>query len=73
MAMSGVERKVALIRAGITQSTLAARCWVTEGHFSAVMQGHRRSPRVEKAIADALHLPLDEVFEPVPKKTTAVA
>ena len=73
MPMPPLERKVALLRAGVTQTAIAREAGVTVSHVSEVMYGRRRSPRIEQAIAGALKLPVESVFEPAPEKTTAVA
>lgn len=73
MPMSPLERKVALLRAHITQSEIAREMGVSVSHVSEVLYGRRRSPRIEQAIADALKLPVHDVFEPAPERATAVA
>ncbi|MEA3247226.1 MAG: helix-turn-helix transcriptional regulator [Gemmatimonadota bacterium] len=73
MPMPPLERKVALMRAGVTQTAIARQAGVTVSHVSEVMYGRRRSPRIEQAIAEALKLPVAAVFEPVAEKIPAGA
>ena len=61
--MNAIERKVALLRKGISMSDIARQLDVTPQHVSMVVNGERRSPRVEDAIAAALDIPLHELFE----------
>lgn len=62
MALSPVERKVALLREGVTVSALAEQIGVTVSHVSQVVLGKRRSPRVEAAVAAAIHQAPEDVF-----------
>lgn len=73
MPMPPLERKVALMRAGITQSEIARRVGVSNSHVGDVLHGHRRSAQVEAAIADAIGKPVADVFEPAPEKAGAAA
>jgi transcriptional regulator with XRE-family HTH domain len=63
MTMSPIDRKVALIRKGIAMTEIARALEVSHTQVSRVVAGERRSPRVEQAIADALGLPVREVFD----------
>ena len=63
MPLTALERKAQMVLKEVQQSDLAAQLGVTPSHVSMVVSGERRSPRVEQAIADAIGLPVAEVFE----------
>lgn len=65
MPLSPLDRKIALMRAGITMSDIARGLGVTPGHVAQVVNNDRRSGNVESAVADAIGLPVGEVFESV--------
>lgn len=62
MTMAPRDRKAELVRRGVTMASIARELGVTASHVQAVVAGIRRSPRVEQAVADALGLPQDSVF-----------
>ena len=66
MAMSGLERKAALVLKKRKMAQLARELGVTQGHVGQVVSGERRSPMVEAAVAKALGRPHCEVFPPLP-------
>jgi len=68
MPLTPLDRKVALLRAGVRMSDIARRVQppVSANHVSKVVAGERRSPRIEAAIAEAIGLPITKVFPPAP-------
>jgi transcriptional regulator with XRE-family HTH domain len=64
MPLSHLERKAKLVLSGRSQSDLAAELDVAPQHVSEVIRGDRRSRRVEQAIADAIGMPVEQVFPP---------
>lgn len=60
MPLSRIERKERLGFGG--QSKIAKRTKRTRGHVSQVVNGIRHDPRVERAVARVLGLPVEEVF-----------
>lgn len=72
MPLSPLDRKIALLRAGVTMSEIARQLDppVSANHVSKVIAGERRSPRIERAIAEAIDLPEDAVF---PARSDAAA
>lgn len=70
MAMSGLERKAALILHGTSMSAIARKLGISASQVSAVVLGKTRSRKVEIAVAQVLGKPHNEVFEP---KAEAVA
>jgi len=70
--MPPLERKVALMRARITQAEIARRAGVSLGHVHEVLHDRRRSPRTEQQIAAALDLKHEDVFGPPPEKQPLV-
>jgi len=64
MPMTPLDRKVALIRRGVSMADVAADLDVSRQFVSDVVRGNRRSDRVEEAVAKALGLPRTEVFPP---------
>lgn len=65
MAISPIERKVALLREGVTITSLARRLGVTVTQVSQVVLGKRRSARIEAAVAAAIHVAPEDAFPPV--------
>jgi transcriptional regulator with XRE-family HTH domain len=55
--------KERLGRGGVT--ALAREIGVSKPHLSLVLNGHRRSPRVEAAIAARVGVPTDQIFAPL--------
>lgn len=64
MPMRPEDRRAELVRNGKTLADIARALGVTGPHVSQVVAGKRRSPRVERAVADAIGQPVDVVFEP---------
>lgn len=66
MSLSPLDRKIALMRAGVTMSAIARTVEppVTANHVCQVVAGKRRSPRIEAAVAHAIKKQPDEVFAP---------
>jgi transcriptional regulator with XRE-family HTH domain len=62
MPLSPIDRKVGLLRRGVTMSEIARELEVSPHHVSRVVSGERRSPAVEQAVAKALGLPVARVF-----------
>lgn len=65
MALTVPDRKAEIARRGVNLSEIARQLDVWPQHVSQVVSGERRSKRVEQAVADALSMPVDDVFEPV--------
>lgn len=65
MALTVEDRKLEIFRRGVNLSAVARSLEVTPQHVSQVVSGDRRSKPVEQAVADALGMPVDDVFEPV--------
>lgn len=55
--MNGMDRKILMLRKGITQAEIARRLGVSGATVSLVVSGRMRSRRVEQAISEALGLP----------------
>jgi putative transcriptional regulator len=62
MAMRPPEIKAELVRRERTMSEIARRLEVTPSHVAQVVAGKRRSPTVERAVADAIGKPVSKVF-----------
>lgn len=62
MPMSPRDRKAELIRNGRTMTEIADSLDLTVSHVAQVIRGIRRSPAVEKAVADAIGKPVKQVF-----------
>lgn len=62
--MTALERKIALLKKGITMQSIADRLDVTISQVSAVTLGKTRSPRVEAAIAAAIGKSVATTFPP---------
>jgi Ner family transcriptional regulator len=71
MPLSHLERKAKLILSGRNQLEIAEELDVAPQHVSEVIRGDRRSRRVEQAIADAIGMPVGEVFPPASDETEA--
>lgn len=51
---------------GVSQTDLAARCEITQGHLSHVERGiYHASPELARRVADSLGVPLESVTYPV--------
>ena len=57
------EVKERLGRGGV--SALARELGLSKAHVSLVLNGHRRSPRVEAEIAARMGVPADRIFAPM--------
>lgn len=55
--MNAMDRKILMLRKGITQAEIARRLGVSGATVSLVVSGRMRSRRVEQEIAEALGLP----------------
>lgn len=64
MPIEPIDRKIELIRAGVSMAEIGRTLGVTKEHVSMVVGGKRRSPRVETAVADAIGKPVEDVFPP---------
>ena len=62
--MTGLERKIELMKKGVTISSIARDLKLSFGHVQKVVAGERRSPNVERAIATAIGRPVTRVFPP---------
>lgn len=62
MPMSPADRKAELVRHGRKITAIARELGVSISHVSLVVSGHRRSPLIERAVADAISRPVDQVF-----------
>lgn len=71
MPMKPADRKAELVRRGKSISSVARELDVAASHVNQVVNDKRRSPRVEQAIAAAIEMPVDEVFEPAPSGAAA--
>jgi Ner family transcriptional regulator len=70
MSMTVREIRAELILVGTNPARIAAKIGVTRQAVSLVLLGKLRSPKIERAIAQAIGRPADEVFTP---RTTEVA
>lgn len=64
IVLTPFERKVGLMKRGISMSEIGRSLGITGAQVSYVVAGQRRSPRVEIAVAEALGEPIEKVFEP---------
>lgn len=71
MTLSATERKAKLVMAHVSQAEVARKLGVSVGHVSEVVRGQRRSPRVERAVAESLGMPVEEVFGRYPAGVAA--
>lgn len=62
MPMTPADRKAELVRRGKSISSVARELGVVAAHVNQVVNDKRRSLRVEQAIADAIEMPVEEVF-----------
>lgn len=61
--MTPQDRKAELVRRQKTMAEIARSLGVTTTHVAQVVRGRHRSKRVEQAVADALGLPVEDVFD----------
>lgn len=64
MALAPLDRKIALMRHGVTMTSIALRLDVSPNHVAKVVRGQRYSKTVRAAVAEAIGLPVEEVFGP---------
>lgn len=62
MPLTPLDRKAELVRKGLSMSDVARQLGLSANHVSKVIAGERRSPRVERAVADAIGKPVEKVF-----------
>ncbi len=55
-------RKVAMLEAGVTGLGIAKGLGITKQAVSDVIKGRKSTPRVQKAIADACGMDVEELF-----------
>ena len=67
MPMTPIDRKVELLRKGVSMSEIANSLGMSVQHVSAVIAGNRRSPRVEAEVASRINRTAEEVFGPQPE------
>ena len=67
MSWSPSKRKAKLVEMGVTQQSIADGLDLTLGHVSQVVSG-RRSPRVEKAVAELFKESVTDVFGPAKRR-----
>ncbi len=60
--MTGQEIKAALVAKGIKQTEIARRVGHSQPFVNDVITRKRRSPAIERAIAEAIGKPLKKVF-----------
>ena len=71
MPMTAADRKAEMVRRGVRQADIARALGVSPSHVAQVIAGVRRSPNVEPAVAEAIGLPVDDVFPPAPASAPA--
>lgn len=71
MPMAPIDRKIELMRSHTTMSQIARDLGVTVQHVSAVVGDKRRSPSIERAVADAIGRDVEDVFPPLPAAPSA--
>ena len=64
-----MEIKILLIRAGITQSSIARKLGVTNSFVNQVIKGHRHTERVKMAIAEAVGKPVEKLWPSRPSQS----
>jgi hypothetical protein len=72
MAFTPLQRKAALTERDMSPTKIAAGLPFTKQYVSMVMWNRRRNADVERAIAEAMGLPVDVVFDP-PESAVAPA
>lgn len=60
--MTKLERKAAMVLAGATQANIARATEFSDAYVHDVISGNRRNDVIERAIANAIGRPVDEVF-----------
>ncbi len=69
--MDHIEIKILLIRAGVSQSSIARKLHVTVGFVNQIITGRRHTKRVRMAIAKAVGRRVEELWPSGPIKKTA--
>jgi transcriptional regulator with XRE-family HTH domain len=69
--MSPVEIKILLLRAGITQTSIAKKLGVTLGFVNQIVNGQRHTKRVRMAIARAVGKRIEDLWPSRPVKKDA--
>ncbi len=64
MPLTPLDRKIALLRAGVSMAEIGRQLGVTKNHVAMVVAGKRRSPRVEAKVAESIGKPTGRVFPP---------
>lgn len=62
MPLDPIERKAMMVRRQVRQIDLAEELGVSQSSVSQALSGERRSARIEQAIAEALGMPVEDVF-----------
>jgi len=73
MPMKPRSRKVAMLRAGVTQAMIARELGVTYAAVCLVISGNSRSGRIERAIAAAIGKSREAVFPPTVREQAVAA
>jgi lambda repressor-like predicted transcriptional regulator len=60
--MKPLDIRIALMRAGVRQTDIAAAAGVTPGHVACVLDRKSKSDRVQRLIAKALEMSVEQVF-----------
>lgn len=60
--MKPLDIRIALMRAGVRQADIATTAGVTAGHIAGVIERRSKSDRVQRLIARALEMPVEQVF-----------
>ena len=60
--MKPLDIRIALMRAGVRQTDIAAAAGVTAGHIACVIDRKSKSDRVQRLIAKALEMTVEQVF-----------
>lgn len=63
MTMTPADRKAELVRRGKSITSVARELGLAPPHVNQVVNNKRRSARVEQAIADAIGMPVEDVFD----------
>jgi lambda repressor-like predicted transcriptional regulator len=71
MPMRPADIRAELVRRDRSAASVARELGLSKVHVGQVLVGKRRSPRVEEALAAAIEMPVDEVFEPAPNGAAA--
>lgn len=72
MPMTRWDRKAEIARRNVRQADIARRLDVSDTAVSDVVSGRSRSARIEQAVADAIGMPVEEVFPPREQPPNAI-